>query len=253
MNPRLIAAIAFGIALSVPALAQDATSPASQEPSQSSSPGGWQGRRGGGWGMGMGQGRGVFGTVTEAAADHFTIKTDAGDVYTVHFSANTRIVKAAQRRRDRGEGENEGGGSPPQPLKAGDIKVGDAITAGGEIDTEGKSVGAVFIALLDPEQAGRIREMQANFGKTWLMGKVTAMDGVKVTVQGGPGNAVHSFVADEDTTFRKRRDPITLGDLQIGDMVRVEGALKDGVFVAKSVGVMTGQGGLPRQPADQPQ
>ena len=45
----------------------------------------------------------------------------------------------------------------------------------------------------------------------------------KVTLQGGPDNAAHTFVADENTTFRKRRDPITLGDIQVGDMVRVEG------------------------------
>jgi Domain of unknown function (DUF5666) len=200
----------------------------------------------------MGQGRGVFGTVTEAAADHFTVKTDAGDLYTIHFSANTRIVKAPERQRNGGGSQGEGAGSPPQPLKASEIKVGDAITAGGEIDTAAKSVGAVFIALLDPEQASRLREMQANFGKTWLMGKVTAVDGVKVTLQGGPGNGVHSFVADEDTTFRRRREPITLADVQVGDMVRVEGALKDGGFVAKSVAVMGMQGGPPRQPADEP-
>jgi hypothetical protein len=253
MNSRLVAAIALAVAFSIPAIAQDAAPAASQEPAQSSSQGGgWQGRRGGGWGAGMGQGRGVFGTVTEAAADHFTIKTDEGDEYTVHFSANTHIVKAQERRRGGGQAGNESGG-PPQPLKASDIKVGDAITAGGEIDTAGKSVGAVFIALLDPEQAGRIREMQANFGKTWLIGKVTAMDGVKVTLQGGPGNAVHNFVADEDTTFRKRREPITLADVQVGDMVRVEGGLKEGVFVAKSVAVMGGQGGPSRTPAEQPQ
>jgi hypothetical protein len=38
-------------------------------------------------------GRGVLGTVTEVAADHYTIKTDAGLTYTIHYSANTRIVK----------------------------------------------------------------------------------------------------------------------------------------------------------------
>ncbi len=252
MNLRLAAAMVFGVA--VCAVAQDGSPAASPGQTQSSSPGsGWQGRRGGGWGMGMGQGRGVLGNVTEAAADHFTIRTDAGDVYTVHFSANTRFMKAPERRRSQGEEGNGGGGSPPQPIKASDIKVGDAITAGGEIDTAGKSVGAVFVALLDAGQAARMREMQENFGKTWLAGKVTALDGVKVTLQGGPGNAEHSFVADEDTTFRKRREPVTLADVQVGDMVRVDGALKDGVFVAKSVAVMGAQGGASRPPGDSPE
>jgi hypothetical protein len=188
----------------------------------------------------MGEGRGVMGTVTEATAEHYTIKTDTGDVYTVHFSVNTRIMKAPVRRR--GEPADGAPQTPPQTLKASDIKVGDAITAGGEIDAGSKSVGAVFIAQLDPEQAQRMREMEANFGKTWLMGKVTAVDGVKVTVQGGPGNGTHSFVADENTIFRKRREPITLADVQVGDGVRAEGALKDGTFVAATVAVMGLQG-----------
>ena len=253
MHPRLVAAIGCAVVLSLTAIAQDAAPAPSPEPAPSVSPagGGWQGRRGGGWGMGMGLGRGVFGTVAEAGAYHFTIKTDEGEVYTVHFSANTRIVKAPERRNHQAETGDQGG-SPPQPIKASDIRVGDAITAGGEIDTSGRSVGAVFIALLDSEQAGRIREMQASFGKTWLTGRVTGVDGVKITLQGGPGNALHSFVADEDTTFRKRREPITLADIQIGDMVRAEGAVKDGAFVAKSVAVLGGQGGAPHQPAEPP-
>jgi hypothetical protein len=183
----------------------------------------------------MGNGRGVMGTVTEVAADHYTIKTDTGEVYTVHFSANTRILKppAPRGESDRAEGVN-----PPLPIKATDIKVGDAITAGGEIDANAKSIGAVVIMQIDPERARQIRERQANFGKTWLAGKVTAIDGVKVTVQGGPGNATHSFMADENTTFRKHREPITLGDVQVGDMIAVEGAVKDGTFVAASVAVM---------------
>jgi hypothetical protein len=171
----------------------------------------------------------------------------------VHFSVNTRLMKAPERRRGQAEAGGEGGGNPPQQIKASDIKVGDAIAARGEVDEAGKSVGAVVVLQFDPEQAKRMQEMEANFGKTWLMGKVTAVDGVKVTLQGGPGNAAHSFVADENTTFRKRRDPITLGDVQVGDMVRVEGVVKDGTFVATTVAVMGMQGPPGSGPAVQPQ
>jgi hypothetical protein len=83
-----------------------------------------------------------------------------------------------------------------------------------------------------------MREMQANYGKTWVMGRVTAINDVKVTLQGGPDNATHTFVANENTTFRKRRDPVTLGDIQVGDMVRAEGSIKNGAFLATSVAVM---------------
>jgi hypothetical protein len=223
-----------------------------------------------GGGYGMGQGRSLVGTVTEVAADHYTIKTDAGETYTVHFSANTRMIKQTaqgprqgqgqgqgqDQGRQRGEGEGgEGsrGGNPPAAIKPTDIKVGDAIAAMGEIDAAAKSVGAVMVAQLDPERAKEMREMEANYGKTWLIGKITAVDGVKVTIMGSVDNATHSFVADENTSFRKRREPITLADLQVGDTVRVEGAVKDGSFLATTVNAMGAPpGGNPTVPRNGP-
>jgi hypothetical protein len=127
----------------------------------------------------------------------------------------------------------------------------------GEVDATAKSVGAVTVVQIDPERAKQMREMQANYGKTWLMGKVTAIDGVKVTLFGNVDNVAHTFIADENTTFRKRREPITLADLQVGDRVRVEGAVKDGIFVAASVTVMGMPPGatpsVPRDAAPAPQ
>ena len=82
--------------------------------------------------------------------------------------------------------------------------------ATGEMDDAGKSVGAVMVMELDPDTARRMEEMRANFGKTWLTGRVTAIKDTTITVEGGPDNAAHTFVADENTDFRKRRDPITL-------------------------------------------
>jgi hypothetical protein len=185
----------------------------------------------------------------------------------VRFSPNTRIMKQpAGMRGAGGMGGGEtagqgggmgrggyGGGTPPEEIKAGDIKVGDAIGAMGEIDTTAKSVGAMRIMLLDPETAKRMEEMEANFGKTWLQGKVTAIDGAKITLTGTLDNAPHTVLADENTTFRKRRDPVTLADIQIGDTVRVEGALKDGVFAATSVSVGGMMGGeRPARPGNTP-
>ena len=197
----------------------------------------------------MGAGHGTMGTVTEVAADHYTIKTDTGESYTIHFSANTRIVKQQVGPRQGGGGGMGNGGNPPQPIKPSDIKVGDAVAAMGEVDAAAKSVGAVAVVQLDPERARQMREMQANYGKTWLMGKVTAINETKVSLLGTVDNAAHAFVADENTTFRKRRDPITLADVQVGDMVRVEGAVKDGTFMATSVSVMAMPlGGTPMLP-----
>jgi Domain of unknown function (DUF5666) len=253
MKTRKSALVVLAFALTT-AYGQDTSTPTQQDQGQA----GGQGQRGGrGWGGGMMMGRGTVGTVTEATADHYTIKTEIGEVYTIHFSANTRIMKQAPPRHGQGQGQaraqaqaqqqGEGERTPPTPIKSSDIKVGDVIAASGEVDANAKSVGAVVVMLIDPERAKQMREMEANYGKTWLMGRVTSINEVKLTLQGGPQNAVHTFIADENTSFRKRRDPITLADVQVGDMVRVEGAVKDGTFVATTVAVMGPQpnGGAP--------
>ncbi len=241
---------------------------AGQNPGGSGGGYGQRGGRGGFGRMGMG-GRGTMGTVTEVAADHYTIKTDAGDVYTIHLSDNTRIFKmpaggargegsgsGASEGNGEGQGQGEGrgmgrgmgwNGNPPQQLKPSDVKIGDVVEARGETDENVKSVAAAAVVELDPEQVKQVREMEANFGKTWLMGKVTAVDGVKVTLTGAMDHAPHSFVADENTTFRRRRDPITLADIQVGDTVRVDGSVKGGVFTATSVGDLGTMQGPPAQ------
>ena len=188
--------------------------------------------RGRGWGGFMG-GRGVVGTVTEVAQDHYTVKNENGETYTVHYSANTHIVKQPAHRAAPGEMR-----TPPEEIKPADIKVGDAIMAQGEVDPAAKSVGAIMVVKIDPERAREMREMQANFGKTWLMGRVTAIHDTNITLQSPVDNTEHTFAVDENTSFRKRREPVTLADVEVGSNVRVEGSVKEGVFIASAVNVM---------------
>lgn len=265
MRFRLLSIFFVSLALTCAVYAQDPQGP----PLNGDGQGGPQlGARGfGGFlvGPGMENGRGISGVVTEVAADHFKVKTDDGQIFTVYFSVNTRIMKQPPGARVPRGMRGAGGGTnrddsylaqrtPPQIIKAADIKVGDTIGALGEIDLAAKSIGAVAIMQVDPEVAKaaseRIAEMRASYGKTWIQGKVTAIDGVKVTLLGALDNATHSFVADENTTFRKRREPITLADIAIGDMLRADGSLKDGVFTATAVIVMgmppSGMRGGPR-------
>ncbi len=249
MRFRCLALIAFGLALSSIAVAQDTGSSPAQD--QAPSPGGAMGHGVGGRGWGGMMARGVIGTVTEAASDHYTIKSELGEVYTVHFSANTRILKQpAQRRQSEGEMR-----TPPEAIKSGDIKVGDMIAANGEIDTTAKSVGAVMVMLIDPERARQMRQMEANFGKTWLAGRVTAVNETKITLESPMDHSSHTFAADENTSFHKRREPVTLADIQVGDMVRVDGSIKDGVFMATQVAVMgpPANGGPAQRPGPPPQ
>ena len=215
MRVILFATIVVGMAL---ALTGSTTASAQQgAPGQGSGSGsgqnsgqGWRGRGIGGF---PGGGRGVLGAVTEVTADHYTIKTDAGETYTVHFSVNTRIMKQGAGRRASG-GDAESGERPvPQTLKPTDIKVGDFITAGGELDAATRSIGAVFIAQIDPERARQMREMQANYGKTWLAGRITAIEGTTIKIEGMVDQASHSYEVDENTSFHQRRVAITLADI----------------------------------------
>jgi Domain of unknown function (DUF5666) len=247
--------VLFGTALALAVAAalnaqQTGSAPVSgQSQGQDQSQG--QERRGRGMGGFPGGGRGVLGSVTEVAADHYTIKTESGETYTVHFSANTRILKQGPGgggRRGGGNGAGSGAGEgdggarvAPQAIKATDIKVGDIITAGGEVDTAAKSIGAIFIAQIDPERAKQMREMQANYGKTWLAGRITAIDGTTITIEGMIDHAPHSIVVDENTSFHQRRDAITLADIKPGEQLRAEGAVKGGGFLATTVTTMEPQ------------
>jgi hypothetical protein len=253
MKIRLISFLALCAALTAAVLAQEANPAPSAGKAPVQEPGGdplGLGWRGGGMG-----GRGVEGTVTAVASSYYTVKTETGESFRINFSANTRILKqAAPKQGERVEGPGGGDRSgrqrpAPEPIKATDIKTGDDVVAMGEVDTAAHSVGAVVVLQIDPERARMMREQRANYGKTWLMGKVTGINETAISLAGVLDNAAHTFEADENTTFRKRREPITLADIQVGDMVRVEGVLKNGNFMATSVSVMP-QGGGPRGPHD---
>jgi hypothetical protein len=128
-------------------------------------------------------GRMVRGTITAVAPDKLTVKTEEGDTYQVVLSANTRLTK------DR------------QPVKTTDIKVGDGIGAMGELDQPTKTVHALFVGVVDAEQVKKARE---NMGKTYITGKVTAidLDGLKLTVE-RPDNVSQVIGVDEQTSFKR--------------------------------------------------
>lgn len=220
MLKRLILPVLLLTALALTAHAQEAP-PA----------GGWRGGQGGG----MGTGRGVGGTVTAISGATITIKTEDGDTYQVLTSANSHIMKRVDRQ--------------PEPVRVTDIHVGDAVMAGGEIDAKAKTVGAVFVMVLTPEQAAQAKKMREDFGKTWTAGEVTAMKDLDITIKRRDG-VMQTVSVDENTSFKKRDDSITLADIQVGDMLRATGTLKGSSFLAATVNVgrMSGPGGEGRGP-----
>lgn len=161
----------------------------------------------------FGMGSAVHGTVTAISGSDFTIKTEDGTTYKVATGPNTHIMK------DR------------QPIKPTDIHTGDVVMTGGEVDDKAHTVGAVFLAVLDPEQVARMKQMQADFGKTWTAGKITAINDLTLTIE-RPDKKTQTITVDENTSFQKHRESITLPDIKVGDTVTSRGALKNGNFVA---------------------
>jgi hypothetical protein len=201
----------------------------------------------------------VRGTVTAATADHLMVKTEAGEVYQVVVSANTRVNK------DR------------QPAKVADIKAGDGVGAMGVLDPATKTVHAVFVGVMDAEQVKKARE---GMGKVFITGRVTAidMDALKITVL-RPDGVSQVIGVDEQTSFKRGGrgmsmlasgagvtelgsgagrasggsgasgsnsvgsgsgaggESITLADVKVGDAVAGRGALKNGMFVPTELGV----------------
>ncbi len=193
------------------------------------------------------QGRMVRGTVASATTDGLTVKTENGDTYHVVVTANTRVMK------DR------------QPVGLADIHPGDGVGAAGVIDAPTKTVHAAILFVVDAAQIKKARE---DLGKTYITGKVAAIDDVNLTIE-RPDGVSQKIMVDESTSFRKggRRmrggdgfgggmgegsgpgqrapaqaaDPaesITLADVKVGDRVMGRGALKGGVFVPTELLVM---------------
>jgi hypothetical protein len=226
--------------------------------------------------MAMGSARMVRGTVTAVASDQLTLKTDAGDTFSVALTPNTRVV------RDR------------QPAKAADIKAGDTIGAGGELDPSSKTVHALFVSVVSVEE---VKKMKDSFGKTWISGKVTAIDDLKITILRSD-KVSQTIAVDDDTSFKRggrgmamamqgnasfpmggggwrggnggnrppsadAGEPITLADVKVGDMVAGQGALKNGIFVPTTLAVsdpaqqhrrrQQGDAPAPGTPANAPQ
>jgi hypothetical protein len=98
-------------------------------------------------------------------------------------------------------------------------------------------------------------------GKKFIAGEVKAIAETKLTIARVDGQS-QDIEVDENTSFKRGKESITLPDIKAGDFVRGPGELKDGVFVAKELTVgrpnmrirFAGPDGPPAQnpPADKP-
>ncbi len=217
----IIMLLAFGLS----ALAQSAPS----EPPPQGPNGPMQGEE-------RGRRPGVGGTVTAVSNDALTLKT---------FDERTVTVKLTPQTRFRKDGQN---------AKLSDFKVGDMVMVRGEKTGEDTYVAAGVMSRsgMGMGVTGTREQIQAMMGKTIMAGEIKSIDGLKLTIA-RPDGETQTIAVDENTSFRKQGESVTLGDLKPGDHVFGRGQLKDGVFVPSVLSVGQPGGMRGRPPGTAPQ
>lgn len=159
-------------------------------------------------------GRGVAGTITEIKSDGFVLKNMEGKTVTIKTTDKTEF------RNGREAG------------KLSDLKVGDNVAVmGTPAGEDAWTAERVF------NRTGlMMMQMQEGQGKEFIAGEVKAIDGTKLTIL-RPDNQTQTIEVDENTSFHKQRESITLADIKVGDHVMGRGAVKDGVFVPTTLNV----------------
>src|SRR5215467_8655696 len=192
----------------------------------------------------------VVGKVTAVSKDSLTLMPmTGGDAVTVKVSESTRIMKERQ------------------PGKLEDIKTDEVVFARGKLN--GNAMEAAIVAVVNPEMmqmahtgagggmAGFNRE---DLGKKFIAGEVKAINDTKLTIA-RPDGQTQEIEVDENTSFKKGPESITLPDIKVGDFVRGRGKIKESVFVPKELIVgrpqmqmrlMTGGQGGPAQEQKKP-
>ena len=160
----------------------------------------------------------IRGTVARVAGGAVFVKVHDGTLYQVETGANTHFVR-------------NGAASTGAP------RAGETVLAGGELDAKKHTLGAVFVAVVDAEEMAQLDQRRAEWGKTWLAGTITAKRGTELTVQ-RPDGVTNTVTVDEDTSFRKRHQSITLPDVQVGDGMTVTGTQAKNIFMAKVLTVV---------------
>ena len=155
------------------------------------------------------------GTITAISGDSITLKTFDGKTATVHVSDSTRY------RKDRND------------AKPSDFKVGDMVMVRGEQAGEDKWNATTVMGRtggMGPGQGGPGGPHSEILGKKFIVGEIKSIDGVKLTIL-RPDGETQTIAVDENTSFRKQRESVTLADFHAGDKVFGRGEVKDGVFV----------------------
>lgn len=202
--------------------AQEPAAPPPEAPPQA------QGEMGGRGGR---RGPGVAGTITAINDGSITVKTRDGKTAQVNLSDKTQF------RKER------------QAAKLTDFKVGDEIFVRGQ--PAGADTWSAEVVGARPAGGGQMEQrFREGMGKQFIAGEVTAINGTQLTIA-RPDGVSQTIAADENTSFRKQNESVTLADIKVGDHVFGRGELKNDVFVPAVLNV--GQPGMMRRGPGQPQ
>ncbi|MGZ4895342.1 MAG: DUF5666 domain-containing protein [Candidatus Angelobacter sp.] len=181
-------------------------------------------------GMNLPPGENVIGKVTTMTKDSLTIAPlMGGDPVTVKVSETTRVTKERQS------------------FKFEEIKIDDLVFARGEL--KNNTMQAAVVGVVNPEMVQRIQQgggqnmaglKREDLGKKFIAGEVKTINETKLTIL-RPDGETQEIEVDENTSFKKAGESVTLPDIKVGDFVRGRGELKDNVFTPKELIVGRGQ------------
>ena len=181
-----------------------------------------------GQGRGPGPGDRTFGTIVSVGVDRLQIKKADGSVQTALISNQTQFRQGRQ-----------------QDLQLEDLKPGDQIMVAGSAN-ENKDFQARMIRRVTQEELAQMpKPGEAVFGE--LVAVENGQLRLRNRMQGE-----RMVVVNEQTTFMKQGESISLKDLKVGDRVFATGKETNGQFIATRV--VTGQfqrGGGPFRPRNE--
>jgi hypothetical protein len=163
---------------------------------------------------------GVMGTITAINSDSITVKTRNGQTAQVNLSDKT------QYRKER------------QAAQLSDFKVGDEIVVRGQ--PVGQGVWQAEMVAERPAGSPGMGRFREGLGKEFIVGEIKSIDGTQLTIL-RPDKVTQTINVDENTSFRKDGQSVTLADLKAGDHIFGRGELKNNVFVPSVLNV-----GMPR-------
>jgi hypothetical protein len=194
--------ISFWLLLSALCIAQ--TTAASPPSEDQSSPSAQDGHRNGQ------RPPGIAGTIAAMDAHSIALKTRDGQ------SAQVAIDDKTQYRKGR------------ETATPADFKVGDMVFVRGE--KTGENAWQAAVVATRGQGDGPSSNFVEGLGKHFIAGEIKSIDGTQLTIQ-RPDGVTQKIFVDEDTSFHKNAESITLADLKPGDHVFGRGELKKDIFV----------------------